>query len=252
MFTNGELTSRASHELRTPLNAILGFGELLELEELSDEQRHSVTQILAGGRHLLALIDDLLDLSRIQAGNVDLSLEPVEVGAAVADAVALCGPLAAERSLTVSVDLGDEPLWALADPRRLRQVLLNLISNGIKYNRISGSITLRVRRDGASQVRLDVADTGIGMTADQIGRLFEPFERLGAHGSGIEGTGLGLAVCKALTESMGGRIEVYSIPGSGSTFSVRLRAAHPATGAKATAKAGSRDSAGRAILAAVA
>ncbi len=243
MFSNSELVSRASHELRTPLNAILGFGQLLHDDQLSEEQRHSVAQILAGGRHLLALIDDLLDLSRIQADNAPVSLEPIELGAAIADAVALCAPLAAERSLTVSVDPGRQPMWALADGQRLGQVLLNLISNAIKYNRIRGSLAIRARADGAGGVRVDVVDTGIGMSADQLARLFQPFERLDAHLSGIQGTGLGLAVSKAFTESMGGTIEVYSVPGSGSTFSVRLLATEPAA-----AVAESRDAPSRALV----
>lgn len=246
MFTDREMVARASHELRTPLNAILGFGQLLELDQLSDDQRRSVDQILAGGRHLLALIEDLLDLTRIQAGNAELELEPVDLGAAVADAVALCGPLAAERSLTVNVDPGQESLWALADGHRLKQVLLNLLSNGIKYNRIRGSLALRVRRDGRGEVRLDVVDTGVGMTAEQLARLFQPFERLGAHRSGIHGSGLGLAVSKALIESMGGTIDVYSVPGNGSTFSLRLQAAEPA----ATPEVASLSPAGRALVAA--
>jgi signal transduction histidine kinase len=248
MFTDSELVARASHELRTPLNAILGFGELLELDQLSEDQRRSVDQILAGGRHLLALIEDLLDLSRIQAGNAELELESVELGAAIADAAALCGPLAAERSLTMSVDPGREPLWALADGQRLKQVLLNLISNAVKYNRIRGSLALRVRRDRRGEVRVDVVDTGIGMTAEQLARMFQPFERLGAHRTGVHGSGLGLAVSKALIESMGGTIEVYSVPGHGSTFSLRLRAAQPA----ATPEAASIGPAGRGLVAAAA
>jgi signal transduction histidine kinase len=227
MFTDSELVLKASHELRTPLNAILGFGQLLDDDELSEDQRHSVSQILAGGRHLLALIDDLLNLSRIQA-DVEVPVEPIELGAAVADAVSLCAPLAAERSLTVSVDPSEEPLWALADGHRLKQILLNLISNAVKYNRIRGSLALRVRRDGAAGVRVDVVDTGIGMSADQIARLFRPFERLDAQLSAVEGIGLGLVISKALAESMGGTIEVYSVPGSGSTFTVRLRATESA------------------------
>jgi signal transduction histidine kinase len=143
----------------------------------------------------------------------------------VAGAVALCGPLAAERSLTVSVDAGEEPLCALADPRRLKQVLLNLISNAIKYNRPGGSLTLRAAHDGEDAVRIDVIDTGIGMTEDQLGRLFCPFERLDAPLRGIDGNGLGLANSEALTEAMGGTIEVASTPGTGSIFRVRLPAA---------------------------
>jgi signal transduction histidine kinase len=222
MFSNKEALSRVSHELRTPLNAILGFGELLALDELNESQRHSVEQIMAGGRHLLAVIEDLVDLSRVQAAKLELSARPVDVAAEITDAAALCAPLAAERSLGVGVEAGAERLWALADPRRLKQVLLNLISNAIKYNRPGGSLTLRASQDGDDFVAIDVNDSGIGMTEDQLACLFRPFERLDAAARGIEGDGLGLANSKALTEAMGGTLEVASTPGVGSLFRVRL------------------------------
>ncbi len=225
MFSNRQALSRASHELRTPLNAILGFGQLLALDELNESQRHSVDQIMAGGRHLLALVEDLLDVSRLESDG--LELRPVEITAQIENALSLCGPLAADASLTVTVDCGDEPLWATADPRRLKQILLNLISNAIKYNRPGGWITVRARQDNEG-VRLDVVDSGIGMTYQQLTRLFVPFERLDAPSRGIEGNGLGLAVSKTLVEAMDGSIDVASTPGTGSVFSVRLLAAVPA------------------------
>jgi signal transduction histidine kinase len=227
MFSSNEALARVSHELRTPLNAILGFGQLLALDSLDASQRHSVEQIIAGGRHLLGLLEDLLDLSRIGAGSLELALEAVELGEEVAQTVALCGPLAAEKSLSFHVE-ESETLLALADRRRLKQVLLNLLSNAIKYNRPGGSITLRIAADGPDGVRIEVSDTGAGMTSAQVGRLFVPFERLDAARHGIEGNGLGLAVSKALTEAMGGAIEVVSDAGVGSTFSLRLPAAEPA------------------------
>jgi signal transduction histidine kinase len=235
MFADSQAFSRASHELRTPLNAILGFGQLLALDELNDSQRHSVDQIMAGGRHLLALIEDLLDVSRLDSKGLDL--QPVDVAALIDDAVSLCAPLAAGESLTVAVDAGEAPLRAWVDPRRLKQVLLNLISNAIKYNRPGGSITVRARPDGADGVRLDVVDSGVGMTFQQLSRLFRPFERLDAPLRGIEGNGLGLTVSKALVEAMDGTIDVASTPGDGSVFSVRLLAAEavPAAGAPAHA-----------------
>ena len=222
MFSNGHALSRAGHELRTPLNAIVGFGQLLALDELNDSQRHSVDQIMAGGRHLLALIEDPLDVSRLESEG--LELQPVEITAAIGEAVSLCEPLAAEASLTVTVDAGDEPLWAMADPCRLKQVLLNLLSNAIKYNRPGGWVPLRARQDGAG-ARLDVVDSGIGMTYRQLTRLFAPFERLDAPSRGIEGNGLGLAVSKTLVDARDGRIDVASTPGTGSVFSVLLLAA---------------------------
>jgi signal transduction histidine kinase len=222
MFSNSQALSRASHELRTPLNAILGFGQLLALDDLNESQRHSVDQIMAGGRHLLALIEDLLDASRPHSQHLDL--QPLDVAAQIADAGSLCRPLAAEASLTITIDAGDEPLWGLADARRLKQVLLNLVSNAIKYNRPGGSVMLRARPDGDG-VRLDVIDSGTGMTYEQLTRVFAPFERLDAPVRGIEGSGLGLAVSKTLVEAMHGSIDVASTPGTGSVFSVRLLAA---------------------------
>jgi signal transduction histidine kinase len=217
MLSDREALSRASHELRTPLHAILGFGQLLALDPLNDSQRHSVEQIIAGGRHLLSLIEDLLDLSRVG----ELSTGPVDVGEEIAHAVALCDPLTAERSLTVNLELPDEPLGALADRRRLKQILLNLVSNAIKYNHPGGAVTLRASAEG-QDVRIDVIDTGRGMTQTELGRLFVPFERLDAARRGIEGTGLGLAVAKTLAEAMGGTIESASTPGQGSVFTLRL------------------------------
>jgi signal transduction histidine kinase len=227
VFSTNEALSRVSHEFRNPLNAILAFGQLLSLEEeLSDSQRHSVEQILAGGRHLLALVEDLLDLSRAAGGNLELSEEPLDARDEVAQAASLCGPLAAEKSLTLSVETGDEPLLTRADRRRLKQILLNLISNAINYNRAGGSITVRTVRESDAHVRIEVADSGVGMTADQLGRLFTPFERLGVRG--VAGNGLGLVVCKALVEAMGGTIHAASIPEAGSVFSLRLPAGETA------------------------
>ncbi len=224
MFSSSEALSRASHELRTPLTAILGFGELLALEHLGESQRHHVEQILAGGRHLLALIEDLLDLSRIGAEKLEVSLAAVEVGEEIQQAVTLCAPLAAERSLSVNVEVGEEPLTTLADRRRLMQILLNLISNAIKYNRPGGTVTVRALSDAEDTVRIEVIDTGQGMTQAQLGRLFVPFERLGAARRGIEGNGLGLAISRALAEAMGGTIEVASTARVGSVFTLRLPA----------------------------
>ena len=235
MFSSSEALSRVSHELRTPLTAILGFGELLSHDSLSDSQRHSVEQILAGGRHLLALVEDLLDHSRLAAGS--LELVPVDLRSEIAQSVALLAPQAAEKSLTVEVE-APESLHVLADRRRLTQILLNLVSNAIKYNRPGGSITVTAGPDGEGGVRIEVSDTGIGMTDAQLARLFVPFERLDARLHGIEGNGLGLVVTKALTEAMGGTIEVAAAPRAGAAFTVRLLAtAAPARGPQAPARA---------------
>jgi signal transduction histidine kinase len=227
MLSDRAALSRASHELRTPLQAILGFSQLLALDSLNESQRHSVEQIIAGGRHLLALIEDLLDLS----GVGELSRNLIDVGEEIAHAVALCRPMMAERSLSLDLDLPDEPIRTVADRRRLKQILLNLISNAIKYNRPAGTLTLRAHPDGAEHVRIEVGDTGRGMTEAERARLFVPFERLDAAGRGIEGNGLGLAVSKALAEAMDGTIEVASTRGAGSVFSVRLPAGQTDTAA---------------------
>ncbi len=218
MLSNREALSRASHELRTPLNAILAFGQLLALDSLNESQRESVEQIIAGGRHLLGLIEDLLDLSRVG----ELSIGPVDVAQEIADAVALCRPLADARSLTVHLALPEEPLIARCDRRRFKQILLNLVSNAIKYNRHGGTLTVSADHDPDDHVRIEVLDTGQGMTQAELGRLFVPFERLDAARRGIEGNGLGLAVSKAQSEAMGGTIVAASISGEGSVFTLRL------------------------------
>ena len=237
MFSDTEALSRASHELRTPLNAILGFGELLALDQLNESQRHNVEQILAGGRHLLALVEDLVDLSRAGADKLAPSADTVQVGEEIRQAAALCAPLAAERSLTINVEVADAPP-ILADRRRLKQLLLNLISNAIKYNRAGGTVIVHARSDADGCARIDVIDTGRGMTEAQLARLFVPFERLGAAGRGIEGNGLGLVISKALAEAMGGTIEVASTPLAGSAFTLRLPAVRAAEGPRTPALAG--------------
>jgi len=236
MLSNREALSRASHELRTPLQAILGFGQLLALDSLNDSQRHSVEQIIAGGRHLLALIEDLLDLSQVG----ELAIGPVDVGEEINHAVALCRPLAAERSLAVNIELAEEPLTVLADARRLKQILLNLISNAVKYNRPAGRLTLRAGIDPDEQLRIEVIDTGRGISRAELDRVFAPFERLDAARRGIEGNGLGLAVSKALAEAMGGTIDVVSAPGEGSVFTLRLPAVEADVGADADRAAASQ------------
>ncbi|HVE27119.1 MAG TPA: ATP-binding protein, partial [Sporichthya sp.] len=217
-----DFLSRVSHELRTPLNAVLGFGEILTMSELTGDQQEWVGTILTAGRHLLALLNDVLDVSRIESGHLALSPEPVAVAALLADATELMGPMARSHQVTLQTDLGASGrYYVLGDRQRLRQVLLNLLSNAIKYNRAGGTVTIRALADEA-RVRLSVTDTGTGMTAEELGRLFIPFERLGAARSGIEGTGLGLVLSRRLTESMQGRLDVTSTPGEGTTFTLEL------------------------------
>jgi signal transduction histidine kinase len=218
----GELLSRVSHELRTPLNAIIGFAELLGADPLNEAQRECLEQVMAGAQHMLAVAGQLLESSSAQVE----TLEPLELGALVADAVALCRPLAAAPALELRSAAPLEGLWATGNARALTQVLLNLLSNAIKYNRPGGSISIELLRDG-DFIRIEVSDTGIGISEDRIGRLFQPFERLDAPARGIEGTGLGLALSRALVEGMDGTIEARSEPQRGSTFSVRLRSSPP-------------------------
>jgi PAS domain S-box-containing protein len=224
-----EFLSRMSHELRTPLNSILGFGQLLEMDDLEPAQREGVEHILNGGRHLLGLIDELLDISRIEAGTMTMSLEPVHLGTVLAEALSLIQPLAAESGVRVEADpaeLGD--LYALADQQRLKQVLINLLANAVNYNREDGRAWARCERRG-ERVRIAVSDTGRGMSPEQLQGLFSPFERLGAERMGVEGTGLGLALSKRLVEAMGGEIAAESELGSGTTMSIELDSAEPQT-----------------------
>jgi signal transduction histidine kinase/CheY-like chemotaxis protein len=222
-----EFLSRMSHELRTPLNAVLGFGQLLAAGELQDRQRANVDQILTAGRHLLTLINEVLDLSRIEAGELAVSLEPVRLAAVLDDTVDLVAPLAAARRVSLTTTAGETDAWVQADQQRLKQVLLNLLSNAIKYNREDGHVRVRVELPGTDRVRVVVADTGAGIAPDMLPLLFSPFERLGAEHGDIEGTGLGLSLSKSLVEAMGGTIEVTTTPGAGSTFTVELGAAAP-------------------------
>ncbi len=223
-----EFLSRVSHELRTPLTAVLGFGELLSLEGLSPEQDQWVGMILSAGRHLLGLLDDVLDLSRIESGTFSMSLEPIPLTALAAEVVETIRPLAASHGVSLELDAGDRSrAYALGDPQRLRQVLLNLLSNAAKYNRPGGTVTLAVRSVGSDRIAVSVTDTGRGLTAEELERLFVPFERLEAAAEGIEGTGLGLVLSRRMAEGMGGTLDASSVPGVGSTFTVRLAAVEP-------------------------
>jgi CheY-like chemotaxis protein/anti-sigma regulatory factor (Ser/Thr protein kinase) len=224
-LAKNELFSRMSHELRTPLNAILGFGQLLAMDGLDSNQKQSVHQILKAGEHLLELINEVLDIFRIEAGGLALSLEPVAVGETVAEALDLVGPLAAERNVHLNGDAVLARDTVLADRQRLKQVLLNLLSNAIKYNREGGSVTVDVAHPARDRLRVEVADTGAGIAPASLDRLFSPFERLGADQTSVDGNGLGLALSKGLVEAMGGRLSVESRLGAGSTFSVELATA---------------------------
>ena len=222
-----EFLSRMSHELRTPLNAVLGFGQLLERELPDERTRGKVRHILQAGQHLLDLINDVLDLARVEAGHLTVSVEPVSLQPLIADCLDLVRPLAQARGLRVSAPRSGDGRRALADRTRLKQVLLNLLSNAVKYNRAGGQLAVRLE-DDATHWRLCVDDTGPGLDAEQRARLFVPFERLDADRSAVEGTGIGLALSRRLVELMHGTVGVDSEPGRGSSFWVRLPKAVPA------------------------
>ena len=216
-----EFLSSMSHELRTPMNAILGFGQLLDIDSSLDaEQRESVREILKAGHHLLELINEVLDLARIESGKIDLSVESVALHDLVSESLGLIEPLAVKHGIVVSCDIPDQ--WAVqADRMRLKQVLLNLLSNAVKYNRPQGKLRIQVFMM-ESRVRLSVTDTGIGIEPARLSELFQPFHRLVGEDSKIEGTGVGLTISRRLVELMGGRIGVESRFGEGSTFWIEL------------------------------
>lgn len=223
-MAKSEFLSRMSHELRTPMNAILGFSQLLDSDPrqpLSEDQTESVHEILHAGEHLLELINEVLDLSRIEAGKIAVSLEAVSVQGTLTDCLSLIKPLALERGITIFLPESDTVNYVSADRTRLKQVLLNLLSNAVKYNKQNGDVTISYKYlDGELQIR--ISDTGPGISAEDQGHLFIPFERLGAEESGIEGTGIGLALSKRLVECMEGKIGIESSVESGSTFWIQL------------------------------
>jgi len=214
--------SSTSHELRTPLNAVLGFAQLLQLSGLSEEDTDGVERILAAGRHLLALINELIDIARIESGDLSMSLEPVLVRPLIEETCRLMTPIAAERSIRIITDCAHPALAVFADRQRLAQVLVNLISNAVKYNHRNGTITISCAEDGTSQASIVVTDTGPGLAPDDLERIFIPFERLGAERTGVEGTGIGLPLARALTEAMKGQLTVSSVLGQGAVFTASL------------------------------
>jgi PAS domain S-box-containing protein len=225
-----DFLSRMSHELRTPLNAILGFTQLLALDRqpaLSSRQAERAAQVQRAGWHLLHMIDDMLDLSRIEAGQLQLNIEAVPLAALISDSLDLVEQSAADRQVQLVNECLDSPLAAWADRTRAKQVLTNLFSNGVKYNRPGGRLQVRLLSAPGGRVEVQVQDDGIGMTAEQLRGLFRPFSRLGRERSGIEGTGLGLVISRRLTELMSGSLLVESEPEVGTVFVLSLPAATP-------------------------
>ena len=233
--TKSDFLARLSHELRAPLNAILGFAQMLGSEDMADglagtqqQRRHGLGKIRQAGWHLLDMINDVLDLSRMEAGSLRLTLEPVSLPDLAQEAMALVEPAAAQAQVQLQLSLSPQAEWVQADPVRLRQVLVNLLGNAVKYNRRDGQVVLRTRPAGVGELSIEVEDTGIGMNEAQLGELFTPFHRLGRGQAGTpgqpgsQGTGIGLVICRKLTDMMGGTLEVSSQEGQGSTFSLRL------------------------------
>jgi signal transduction histidine kinase/ActR/RegA family two-component response regulator len=224
-----EFLSRMSHELRTPLNAVVGFGQLLELDDLESSQRESVEQILKAGRHLLGLINEVLDISRIESGTMSMSLEPVHLGSVLADALSLISPLADQAGVRLTIDPADlADVYVYADRHRLAQVLVNVLSNAVKYSQSGGEVSGSYEEPAPGRVALSITDTGEGIAADKLHRLFEPFDRLGAERTDVEGTGLGLALSLHLMEAMGGAIAAESTHGEGTTMRLEFARTEPA------------------------
>ena len=222
-----EFLSRMSHELRTPLNAVLGFAQLLEIDDLTDDQHTSVDHILSGGHHLVGLIDDVLDIAKIEGDRLDLSLESLLMSELLTDTVALMMPMATSADVRLSFDKNDGANQHVhGDSRRLRQVVLNLLSNAIKYNRPGGSVAVRCEVS-AHGVNIVVQDTGIGIPAEELPRLFTPFDRLGAQTTNIEGSGVGLALSHRLMTTMNGTLSATSELGVGSVFTASVPLATP-------------------------
>ena len=222
-LAKSEFLSHMSHELRTPLNAIIGFGQLLELSPLAEHDAQSVDYILKGGRHLLSLVDEVLDLARVETGEILLTLCDLPFYQVAQECVGLVARAAFAHGVTCTINISPASKMLLrADAQRLRQVLLNLLSNAIKYNREGGQVSLSCEQAPNGRVRLSIQDTGPGISSEGLARLFVPFERLGQEFGKVEGTGLGLVVSRRMTEAMGGRLGVNSRVGEGSTFWVEL------------------------------
>ncbi len=220
-----EFLARMSHELRTPMNAILGFSQLMQLDDgLAAAHQCAVEQIYKAGRHLLGLIDEVLDISRIETGDLRLDIRPVELGSTLRECIALVTPLASSRGIAWESSCLDGERWVMADAQRVRQVLINLLTNAVKYNRPFGRVLLScvAHRGEPDRLCVRVSDTGVGLNPEDVARLFVPFERLGAEHGSVQGTGLGLALSKRLVEAMDGKLRAESAVGQGSTFTLEL------------------------------
>ncbi|HZR18939.1 MAG TPA: PAS domain S-box protein [Verrucomicrobiae bacterium] len=229
-----EFLSSMSHELRSPLNAILGFAQLMDTASPAPApaQKESIDQILKAGWHLLNLINEILDLARVESGKLSLSLEPTALGDVLRECQGMIEPQAQKRAITITFPQADIPYFVVADRTRLKQVLINLLSNAIKYNQERGQVVVECSAPDVERVRVSVRDTGAGLPAEKLAQLFQPFNRLGQESGGQEGTGIGLVVAKQLIELMGGTVGVESTVGAGSVFWFDMvAAAEPQLGA---------------------
>jgi CheY-like chemotaxis protein len=216
-----------SHELRTPMNSILGFAQLLEMGILNDRQMNGVTHILRSGKYLLNMINEVLELSRIESGKLSLSIEPVAVNSVVSEILDFVRPQSEQRNIIILNKSMSEEVFINADKQKLKQILLNLLINAIKYNNEEGEVEIRTeitksKFSSEDCMRISIYDTGSGISEENVKKLFNPFERIGAEKTTVEGTGLGLAVSKKLTEAMEGRIGVESQLEKGSVFWVEF------------------------------
>lgn len=224
--TKSEFLSSMSHELRTPMNAILGFSQILEMDAQDNDEKENIHQILKAGHHLLTLIDEVLDLSKIESGNLEVSLEKIKLNSLLEECFTLINPIAIKQDIRVINHVThDTTHTIIADYTRFKQIILNLLSNAVKYNRDSGSITISCDSVSTNYLRISITDTGLGLNTTQQEKLFKPFERVGAEATEIEGTGIGLVITKRLIELMGGVIGFESQPGRGSTFWVEIKLA---------------------------
>jgi PAS domain S-box-containing protein len=222
-----QFVARMSHELRTPLNAILGFAQLIDAqsgERLPPAQRDWLRRLSQAGWHLLDMINDVLDLSRLESDALELSIGQVDLHESITSSAAMVESSAAGGGVAVVCELEPDARFALGDAVRVRQVLLNLMSNAVKYNRPGGRVVVHCRRGRAGTLEVEVSDTGLGLDDAQLALLFEPFNRLGRERTGVQGTGIGLTIARHLAQRMGGRLDVHSAPGEGSSFTLVLPA----------------------------
>ena len=223
-LAKSDFLSNMSHELRTPLSAILGFAQLLASSKTPPTagQKRSIDQILQAGWYLLDLINEILDLTLIESGKLSFSIEQVSLSSLLTECHNLIEPQAVKRNITLHFPNPEKSIWVKADHTRLKQVLINLLSNAVKYNRVSGEVTVTFNEETPNRIRLFVEDTGEGLSTEKIAQLFQPFNRLGKENSAVEGTGIGLVMTKRLVELMGGEIDVKSVVGQGTIFSIEL------------------------------